>query len=113
MRGEWRFHTAGEIIFGRGVVRRTGEAVRRQGAERALLITDNSLVAAGLHDPVEQSLAEAGVSVDLYAGSVAKPTLEGVTSCLAAAQDGDYGALVVLGGGSNIDLAKAVAVLMR
>ena len=28
MRGEWRFHTAGEIIFGRGTVRRVGEAVR-------------------------------------------------------------------------------------
>jgi alcohol dehydrogenase class IV len=113
MRGEWRFHTTREIIFGRGAVRRTGEAVRRQGAERVLLVTDNSLVAAGLHEPVEQSLADVGVTFDRYAGSMAKPTLDGVASCLAVAQDGEYDALVVLGGGSNTDLAKAVAVLVR
>ena len=70
MRGEWRFHTTREIIFGRGAVQRTGESVRRHGAGRVLLITDNSLLAAGLHEPVEQSLAEAGVTFDRYAGSI-------------------------------------------
>ena len=33
MRGEWRFHAAGEIIFGRGTVRRVGEAVCCLGAQ--------------------------------------------------------------------------------
>ena len=68
MRGEWRFHTAGEIIFGRGTARRTGEAVRRLGAQRALLVTDAGLVAAGLHQAVEQSLVDAGVTVDRFEG---------------------------------------------
>jgi alcohol dehydrogenase class IV len=113
MRGEWRFHTATSIIFGRGVVRRTGEVVRQVGAQRALLITDPGLVAAGLHKGVERSLADAGVAVDRYEGGKAKPTLDTVTACVAAAQGGDYQALVALGGGSNIDLAKAVAVLLR
>ena len=53
MRGEWRFHSAGEIIFGRGTVRRTGEVVHRLGAKRALLVTDPGLVAAGLHQKAE------------------------------------------------------------
>jgi alcohol dehydrogenase class IV len=113
VRGEWRFHTAGEIIFGRGVVRRTGEATCRLGAERALLITDPGLVDAGLHTGVEQSLADAGVAVDRFDGGQAKPTLEAVAACVAAAEGKDYGALVALGGGSNIDLAKATAVVLR
>jgi alcohol dehydrogenase class IV len=113
MRGEWRFHTAGEIIFGRGVVRRTGEAVRRLGAERALLVTDPALVAAGLHQPVEQSLAEAGIAVERFEGGRAKPTLDTVAACTAALQEGATQALVALGGGSNIDLAKAAAVVAR
>lgn len=113
MRGEWRFHSAGEIIFGRGTVQRTGETARRLGARRVLLITDGALIGAGLHKGVEQSLAEAGVTVDRYAESQAKPTVDGVAACVAAARDKGYDALVALGGGSNIDLAKATAVVLR
>jgi len=113
MRGEWRFYTAGEIIFGCGAVRRVGEVVRRLGAQRALLITDRGLVAAGLHEGVEQSLARSGVAVDCFDGGQAKPTLDTVAACVASAQEKEYGALVALGGGSNIDLAKAAAVVLR
>lgn len=113
MNGEWRFFSAGEIIFGRGVVRHTGETARKLGAERVLLITDPALVAVGLHEPVEQSLAQAGIAVDRFDGSEAKPTVDAVADCVAAAQRSKYDALVALGGGSNIDLAKAVAVVLR
>jgi len=113
MQGEWRFHIGGGVIFGRGAVRRVGEEVRRLGAQRALLVTDPGLVAAGLHEGVEASLASAGVEIDRYDGGGAKPTVDMVTACLSAAQGQGYEALVALGGGSNIDLAKAVAVLLR
>jgi len=113
MRGEWRFHTAGEIIFGCGTVRRVGEVVRRLGAQRVLLVTDWPLVAAGLSEKVERVLAEAGIAVDRFDKGQAKPTLEAVAACVSMAQGKDYGALVALGGGSNIDLAKAAAVVLR
>jgi alcohol dehydrogenase class IV len=113
MRGEWRFYTAGEIIFGRGVVRRTGEAVRSLDAGRVCVITDEGLVSAGLHKPVLASLAEARVEADLYDGGQAKPTLEVVATCTEAIKGRGYEGLVALGGGSNVDLAKAVAVLLR
>jgi alcohol dehydrogenase class IV len=113
MRGEWRFYTAGEIIFGRGAVQRTGEVARRVGAGRVCLITDGGLVGAGAHEPVLAALKRAGVEADLYDGGKAKPTLEAVAACAEAIQGRGYAALVALGGGSNIDLAKAVAVLLR
>jgi alcohol dehydrogenase class IV len=113
MNGEWRFFSAGEIIFGRGVVRHTGDSARQLGAERVLLITDPGLVSVGLHRPVEQSLIEASVTCDLYDGGGAKPTVDAVADCVAKAQGSSYDALVALGGGSNIDLAKAVAIVLR
>lgn len=113
MRGEWRFYTAGEIIWGRGAVRRTGDTVRRLGVDRVCVITDERLVKAGLHRPVVESLSGAGVEADLYDGGQAKPTLEAVADCTEALADKGYEALVALGGGSNIDLAKAAAVLLR
>ena len=113
MRGEWRFCSAGEIIFGRGAVRRTGEVLRGLGAARACLITDPGLVEAGLHQPVLASLREAGVDAHLHDGGRPKPAIEAVAASAAALRDRGYEALVALGGGSNIDLAKAVAVLLR
>jgi alcohol dehydrogenase class IV len=112
MRGEWRFHTAGEIIFGRGAVGRTGEVARRLGTQRVLLITDAGLVDAGAHRATEDALADAGVTVDRFEGSQPKPTLDTVALCVAAVQAGDYGALLALGGGSNIDVAKAAATVV-
>jgi alcohol dehydrogenase class IV len=113
MRGEWRFYTAGEVIFGRGVVRRTGEAVRNLDAGRVCVITDEGLIGAGLHKPVLASLAEAGVEADLYDGGQAKPTLDAVAACREAIEGQGCEALVAIGGGSNVDLAKAVAVLLH
>jgi alcohol dehydrogenase class IV len=94
-------------------VRRTGEVVRGLDAMRACLITDPGLVAAGLHEPVLAALDEAGVEADLHDGGQPKPTIEAVVASVAALKDRGYEALVALGGGSNIDLAKAVAVLLR
>jgi alcohol dehydrogenase class IV len=113
MREEWRFRSTPEIVFGRGVVERVGNIVRQFDAQRALLITDQMLVSAGLHEDVERSLVDAGVVVDRFDGGPAKATLERVAACLDVARQGGYDVLIGLGGGSNIDVAKTVAVLHR
>lgn len=113
MRGDWRFRSSPEIVFGRGVVQHTGDIVRQLGAQRVLLITDQMLVTAGLHEKIEQSLAEAGIASDRFDDGPAKATLERVVACLKVAEQGSYDAIIALGGGSNIDTAKTVAVLLR
>jgi alcohol dehydrogenase class IV len=113
MRGEWRFRSTPEIVFGRGVVERVGEFLRQLGSQRALLITDQVLVSVGAHDAAEQSLVDAGVSVDRFDAGPAKATLERVAACLDVARQGGYDSLIGLGGGSNIDVAKTVGLLLR
>ena len=80
MRGEWRFGTAGEVIFGRGAVRRTGEAVQEMGARRALLITDPALAGAGLSAGCAIS---ASISATVFGASLlsmSQPSLVTTTS---------------------------------
>lgn len=113
MRGEWRFRSTPEIVFGRGVVAHVGDIVRQLDAERVLLITDQMLVSVGLNEGVERSLVDAGVKVDRFDAAPPKATLERVSTCLDVAHQGAYDALVGLGGGSNIDVSKTVAVLLR
>jgi len=113
MRGEWRFRSTPEIVFGFGVVERVGKIVRQLGAHRVLMVTDPVLVSMGTHEKAEQSFGDAGVAWDLFDEGPAKATIERVAACLDVSRQERYDAIIALGGGSNIDVAKTVAVLLR
>ncbi len=104
---EGRFH------FAPGAVARAGDEVRAIGAERALVVTDPGLVAAGIAGRVADLLRAAGLAVDVFAGVSPNPTIANVTAgaaALAAMPGGGAVAIVALGGGSALDAAKAIAL---
>jgi len=109
----WTFHTTGQIIFGPGAVGELESLARQRQMRRVLLITDAPLVRAGLAQKVTAPLQTAGVEVDLFDGGEPEPSLETVAACADRLRAGDYDAAVSLGGGSNIDLGKAAAVVAR
>jgi alcohol dehydrogenase class IV len=92
-------------------VQQVGGILRQLGAQRVLLITDQMLVSAGLHEKVERSLVDAGVISDRFDAGPAKATLSRVAACVDVTRQGGYDTLIGLGGGSNIDVAKTVALL--
>ena len=108
----WSFHTASELLFGLGVVESLGEKIARTGARRALVVTDRHLIEAGVCEPVHASLGMAGLHVDMYDGGQAEPAIALVDECVAKARAVRPDVLVAVGGGSNMDLAKAAAVLL-
>ncbi len=112
MRTTWTFHSAGQIIFGPGAVQQLGEAARRLAVDRVLIVTDKMLRGAGLVEPVQQALSQAGLTVDVFDGGEPEPAFEVAEACLAEAKKFRPGALLGLGGGSNMDLAKIVAVVL-
>jgi alcohol dehydrogenase class IV len=112
MRTTWTFHTAGEIVFGQDAVRRLGEIAGELGAERVLIITDQSLVDAGLVQRVTAPLLEAKVQVEVFAGGQPDPPVHAVNAAVLQARSFQPQVLLGLGGGSNMDLAKAAATLL-
>ncbi|MBB75603.1 MAG: alcohol dehydrogenase [Planctomycetaceae bacterium] len=112
MRTTWNFNTAGQLVFGRNAIEQIGDRVRQMGARRVLLVTDQTLVEAGLVDRVSTPLSDAGVSVEVFAGGSPEPPLHAVNDAIAAARDCHAEALLGLGGGSNMDIAKAAAVVL-
>src|SRR5262249_42284676 len=112
MRTTWTFHTAGQLIFGRGATDQLGDAAVRQGVRRMLVVTDANLLAAGLTEPVHTALSEAGVVVEVYSGGQPEPSTEVVLACVAAARAFRPDSVLGLGGGSNLDLAKATSTLL-
>jgi alcohol dehydrogenase class IV len=112
MRETWTFHSAGQLLFGRNAVRHLGEVVRRLGARRVLLVTDPVLVGAGIAERLQAALAEDGVAVSVFDGGEPEPSLRAADACIAAARQFQPDALVGLGGGSNMDLAKITATVL-
>lgn len=100
------------IHFGQGVASLTGKEAARLGARHVLLITDSFLASSGLIDPVLQSLAENKIAVSLYDQVNTEPTLEHVDACLHLYETNSADLVIGLGGGSPIDVAKAISALV-
>ncbi len=112
MRTTWTFHSANTLVFGQRAVDQLGDLVRRLPARRAFVVTDQVLARVGVLEPVLASLREAGVVVEVFDEGQPEPTLGLVRRCHAAAVRYGPDAIVALGGGSNMDVAKMAAVLL-
>jgi alcohol dehydrogenase class IV len=102
----FEFSTVGRILFGIGVSNQLPELVLRHG-QRALIVTGaNADRARALVEAIER----AGLATRVF--SVGRePTVEDVTLGLAASREHEADVVVGIGGGSALDLAKAVAAV--
>jgi len=112
MRTTFTFNSAGQLIFGRHAVDQLPEIARRLGAQRVFVITDTHLVQAGVVDQVRSALVAAGVTIEVFDGGQPEPPLSLAESCATQARQFQAQAVLGLGGGSNMDLAKIVAVIL-
>lgn len=112
MRTTWTYTTAGQLIFGRGAVRRLGDEALRLQLRKMLIVTDRRLIEAGLLAPVMSVLESVGVTVGVFDGGEPEPSLELVDGMMDVAKKLNPDGVLGLGGGSNMDLAKIAALLL-
>jgi alcohol dehydrogenase class IV len=112
MRTTWTFHSAGQLLFGRNSTQQLGEVAVALNIRRLLLITDPILLEAGLVDLVLGPLSEAGVSVEQFTGGEPEPSMRAAYHAITAGRAFRPDAVLGLGGGSNMDLAKVTATVL-
>lgn len=112
MRTTWNFHTAGQFHFGPGAVELLPGILQRHGWRRVLVVTDPALVRAGVAPLVCRLLQDSGSEVAQFDLGVPEPPLSLGDQCAERARSTRAQALIAVGGGSNIDLAKVAAVLL-
>ncbi len=112
MHDAWKFNSAGQIVFGSGAVKRIPSLIRRFGAKRVALLTDPGLARAGLLKKIEDVLRAADINAQVYADAMPEPDMASVLNCRDQLRAGEPDLLIALGGGSSIDLAKIVALLL-
>ena len=105
------FNMPTTVHIGVNAAAEVGPAAARQGASRALLVTDQILIDTGTIEPVFASLRQAGIPVEIYAGVDKEPTLTHVEDGLDIIRRGRCDLVIGCGGGSSLDVAKAVSVM--
>ncbi|BBK40976.1 iron-containing alcohol dehydrogenase [Allostella vacuolata] len=98
------------IQFDFGALALLPEEMKLIGMSRPLVITDRGVVAAGLLDRVTATLP-ASVAVATFDGTPANPTERAALVALDAYRAHGADGIIAVGGGSSMDLAKAVAIL--
>jgi alcohol dehydrogenase len=112
MRDTWTFHSAGQMIFGPHAIAQIGEVADRLGAKRVFIATDPILDKAGILQRVREPLEKSGLTVATFTEGEPEPSLRAAEKCLEQARAFQPDALIGLGGGSNMDLAKICATLL-
>jgi choline dehydrogenase len=108
----FRFGPMARIEFGVGKASQAGALARELGGAVALVMTDAGLYRLGLTSGIEASLRDAGVGVEVFDGVVTEPTLASVEAAVAAFKERGCDVIVAVGGGSTMDSAKAVSLLV-
>lgn len=112
MRTTFTFHSAGQLLFGRGAVRQLGDEARRLNIKRVFIATDKVLDRVGLVAAVRKPLEAAGIALEVFDGGEPEPSLELAEMLLEQARKFKPDGIIGLGGGSNMDLAKLAAAVL-
>jgi alcohol dehydrogenase len=104
---------APEILFGLGTIGELGKRVGSLGATQVTVVTDEGVAGAGILDRVLGVLEKSGVACGVFDKVEKEPSLENVEHAFKEASGFSSQAVVGLGGGSSIDVAKMVAVLLK
>ena len=102
----WSFPT--RVLFGDGIASDTGLEAKRLKSNRALIVTDPGVNAAGLLAPVTESLDASEIAYEIFDGVSSNPLEAEVLGATAAYQMAKADLVIGIGGGSPLDVAKLV-----
>ncbi len=106
------FQAPGRIIFGCGSVHSVGEECAKYGTTALVVTGKSSAAKTGMLDKVSASLKEVGVLPVIFAEVEQDPSVTTVNKGVAFARQKGCDVIVALGGGSPLDAAKAISLLL-
>lgn len=107
------FNIPSTVIIGAGASKEAGAQAMRLTATRVLLVTDSYLDQCGLAGQIRDSLEKEGIATSIFSGVQPDPTDKNVLDGLHQFQESKADVIVGLGGGSSMDTAKVISILVN
>ena len=102
-----------EISYhGAGAIEEIGAESTGRGYKKAFVCSDPDLVKFGVTKKVLDVLEKGGIAYDLYSNIKPNPTVENVKTGVAAFKQSKADYIVAIGGGSSMDTAKAIGIII-
>ena len=98
--------------FGNGAREVLAEEITKRGFKKIFLVSDKSLVEAGVAAKVEEELKKANIEYTLYSEIKPNPTIKNVLDGVEACKQSRADLIVAVGGGSSMDTAKGISIVM-
>lgn len=99
--------------FGAGCRKELPAAMQRLGLKKALVCSDKGLIKVGTTAMVTDVLTEAGIPFEIYSEIKPNPTVTNVKQGVEAFKASGADCLVAIGGGSSMDTAKAIGIVVN
>lgn len=109
----FEFFIPQNITVGAGTLAKLPECAKKLGGSHAMLISGPTLRKMGVVDKAADYLKDAGMAVDIFTDVEANPSVTTVEKATEAYKDSGADFIVALGGGSPMDVAKAVGVTAK
>ena len=97
---------------GKGAIAEIANEIKARAFAKALVCSDPDLVKFGVTKKVTDILDAAAIPYELYSNIKPNPTIENVQSGVEAYKACGADCIVAIGGGSSIDTAKAIAIII-
>ena len=109
---DYLFSAVPDVLVGPEASKQLGDLAVSMGITRALIVTDRGIIQFGLLDSATNSLNASKVEYELYADVVADPPESVVMDAVTEGQAFNCDGVIGFGGGSSMDVAKLLAVLI-
>ena len=97
---------------GAGAIQAIPQEIQARGFSHAFVASDPDLIRFGVTSKVTSLLEEAGIPYTIYSGIKANPTIDNVKEGVAAFKACGADCIVAIGGGSSMDTAKAIGIII-
>ncbi len=107
-----RFTLNETSYHGAGAINAIPEEIAKRGFKKVFVATDPDLIKFGVAKKVTDILDNAGIAYGIYSDIKANPTIENVQNGVKAFKEMDADCIVAIGGGSAMDTAKAIGIII-
>ncbi len=98
---------------GKGAIASIPEEIKGRGFTKAFVCSDPDLIRFGVTQKVTGLLDDAAIPYEIYSQIKANPTIENVKTGVEAFRASGADCLVAIGGGSSMDTAKAIGIIVN